>query len=105
MESVSTRLTDETARLIRETADERGVSQAEVLREVIEKGLDYDELETENDRLRRQLQATNQRVEEHQDLVEYVEEERSLSKQRAQAGMLTRAKWWLTGMPSDDDEQ
>lgn len=38
MESVSTRLSDETYRLIRETADERGVSQAEVLRELIEKG-------------------------------------------------------------------
>lgn len=39
MESVSTRLDDETARLIRDTADERGVSMAEILRELIENGM------------------------------------------------------------------
>lgn len=39
MKSVSTRLDDETYRLIAETADERDVSKAEVLRELVEKGI------------------------------------------------------------------
>lgn len=93
MESVSTRLDDETVRLIRETADERGISMAEVLRELVEKGMDYDDLEQENARLQRQLMATNQRVEEHTELVEYVEDELSYRE----AGLGTRMKWWLFG--------
>lgn len=101
MESVSTRLTDETARLIRETADERGVSQAEVLRELIEKGLEYDDLDDENERLRRQLAATNQRVEEHTDLVRYVEDELAYR----QAGLGTRLKWWLFGRDGGSEHE
>lgn len=104
MESVSTRLNDETARLIRETAEERGISMAEVLRELVERGLEYDDLENERDRLQRQLTATNKRQEEVTELVEYVERERSLSERKAQAGIVTRAKWLITGMPTEEAE-
>lgn len=39
MESVSTRLSTETHRLVRETADEQDASLAQVLRELVEKGV------------------------------------------------------------------
>lgn len=51
------------------------------------------ELEQENERLRNQLAATNRRVDQHQELVEYVEEERSWRS----AGLSKRMKWWLFG--------
>ena len=65
-----------------------------------------DELENERDRLQRALTATNSRQAEHTELVEYVQEERSIAKRReereemrAQAGILTKAKWAIVGMP------
>lgn len=78
MESVSTRLDDETARLVREAADERGDSLAEVLRELVEKGLEYDDVKRENDRLHRERRQILDQRDEHNELVAYVEEEREL---------------------------
>ena len=47
--------------------------------------------------------------EEHQELVEYVEQERTLQERRAdrerereEAGIFTRAQWWLFGRPAED---
>ena len=104
MKSVSTRLEDETYRLIAETADERDVSKAEVLRELVEKGMQYDDLKQENERLQRQLAATNRRVGQHQELVEYVREERDLQQRREErldAPVWRRTKWWLLGRDRD----
>ena len=107
MESVSTRLEDETHQYVRETADERDVSQAEVLRELIEKGVAYDDLEEENERLRNEKRTLIQQREEHTELVEYVEEERSLQErreERSRAPAWRRAKWWLLGTPDDEPD-
>lgn len=119
MTAISLRLDDDLLESLDSEAEQTGVSRSEYIRATLEARhetdvlhehiedlqAEIDELETERDRLQRQLTATNQRVEEHQELVEYVEEERSLSKRRAHAGVLTRAKWWLTGMPEDGDEE
>jgi peptidoglycan hydrolase CwlO-like protein len=51
--------------------------------------------------LRSELAAANRRIDDVGELVEAVEAERSLTERRARAGVLTRAKWWFTGM---DDE-
>ena len=58
--------------------------------------------------LQRQLAATNSRIDEVTEIVEYVDEQRELERYRErrermvdQAGVLTRAKWWLTGVPVD----
>lgn len=88
--------------------------RSEAIRCLLEKGLEYDdvvddlegELEHERaraDDLRRQLQAVQERQENVDELAEYVEEERSLERRRREAGLVTRAKWWLTGMDVDDD--
>jgi len=109
MESVSTRLDNETYRYVRETADERDVSQAEVLRELIEKGVGYDDLERENERLQNRIRKLIDTREEHTKLVEYVEDERldrererERREQRRQANALRRAWWWLAGEPAED---
>jgi predicted nuclease with TOPRIM domain len=80
----------------------------------VERGLEADEIEeelkelrTERDNLRRQLQAANSRMDDVQELVEYVEEERSLQtrrEQRRDAPIWTRAKWWVLGRDRDDNE-
>lgn len=107
MESVSTRLDNETYEKLEEIVDERDSSMSAVVRELIEKGLKYDDLKTERDRLQRELAATNRRVDEHQELVRYVEEERSLRERREareSAPVWRRAKWWMFGAPADEDE-
>ena len=59
-----------------------------------------EDLENENERLQRQLAATNRHVDEHQELVAYVKEERELQQRREKrrdAPAWRRAKWWLLG--------
>ena len=105
MESVSTRLNDETHQYVCEAADKRDVSQAEVLRELIEKGIEYDDLEREKKRLETRVRKLIDTREEHTELVEYVEEERSLQRrreERSQANVFRRAWWWLAGEPAAD---
>jgi len=72
-------------------------NRSEAVREVLSRGFEYDSLAAERDDLRRQLSAANARYEDHKELVEYVEEERSLRKQQAEAPIWRRAKWWVFG--------
>lgn len=69
-------------------------------------------LQASRDDLQRQLAATNRRVDQHQELVDYGEAQRSIEHYRArreqmidQAGMLTRWKWRLTGVPVDEQNK
>lgn len=105
MKSVSTRLEDETYRLIAETADERDVSKAEVLRELVEKGIQYNDLKRENDRLRNEKRTIINQREEHTELVRTVERQQSLAERKAEAGLLTKTKWALFGMNVDDEKE
>jgi predicted DNA-binding protein len=107
MKNVTVRLSDETVETLDEEADDLDLSRAEYLRELIQKGRDYqateDELEaTQNEveRLHRQLQATNARQEDVGELVEYVEQEKSLKereRERRDAPLWRRARWFLFG--------
>lgn len=101
MESVSTRLDDETVSDIRETAEERDVSMAEVIRGLIEQGQDYERLKAETERLRREKRLILEEREEKQELVKYAESERQLKKKKDHANLLKRAKWWFTGVPDE----
>jgi len=54
----------------------------------------------------RELRASNARQDDVEDIVEYVDEERSLRRQRAeqerrrrQASIVKRSWWWLAGEP------
>jgi len=80
--------------------------------EVDDLGGKIDSLEARNRDLTNQLAESNRRIDGAAELVEYVEEERSLAqrreereKQKDEAGVLKRAKWWLVGMPSDEERE
>jgi chromosome segregation ATPase len=60
------------------------------------------EAERDLERVRQEKRLILAEREEHQDLVRAVEQEQSIQERRAMAGVLTRAKWWLTGMDEEE---
>ena len=87
--------------------DSRSEAIRELTAEAIRLNERVDSLETENDRLRRELRAANARQEDVGELVEYVEREKSMQERREErerkreerrnAPAWRRAKWWLLG--------
>lgn len=113
MGSVSTRLDDETEEEIREKADERDVSIAEVVRELIEKGREHDRLKAENERLKQEKEKLIAQLEGNQELAEYVseEQERLQRLEKKQNAPIWRKFYWAAfgkgnqNIFSDDDEE
>lgn len=98
---------------VRSNADS-DISDAEAIRRIFDQAIqcesqvkhlesELDQAEARIEELRSKLVATTEKVDASNELVRIIEEEQSIQKQRAQAGVLTRAKWWLTGMPSEGD--
>lgn len=113
MKNVTIRAPEELVDEWDEEAGERGDNRSDYLRNMIALGRDYERLEADHeqdieqlearlDDLRRQLREANRRNDEVGELVEYVEDQRSMERQYREAGLLTRAKWKLTGMPSEE---
>ena len=126
MEQITVRIPADTLTSVESEADEHGVSRSQFIRDALatavghgEHGPSNDqvaELETEIteleqtvERLRNEKQTLIAQREEHTELVEYVEEERSIRerdaerrREREQAGVFSRAKWWLVGRPAED---
>lgn len=65
---------------------------------------EIESLEARNDELTNKLASVNQRIDASNDLVRAVEQEQTLATKRAQASIGERLKWWLSGMPVDDQE-
>lgn len=68
-------------------------SKSEAVRNFIQAGERTDELETKVERLQNEKQQLIEQRQEHGDLVEYVEEERSWRRQP----LPTRLRWWIFG--------
>jgi hypothetical protein len=120
MEPITLRIESDTLEEIDDEAEQSDQTRAEYLREVIgnrhrheqiqaeheEILRDYeqkvDELETELDRVHSEKRLILEQREENEKLVNYVETEKTLTEKKAQAGVLTRTKWWLTGVPTED---
>lgn len=64
---------------------------------------DLEHTEARMEDLRRQLQAANAKDERVQELANYVEDERRVGQQWREAGLLTKTKWKIFGMPGDED--
>ena len=92
----------------------------ELLRRIEEEDVDVEELleararidelkdelqhaEAERDDLQRQLAAANQRIDATNEIVRYVENERTAEQRRREASAVTRAKRWLLGKPTDGE--
>ena len=100
MQQLTVRVDDETAEAIDERASDSDVSTSEAVRELLRLGFDHERLQAEVDDLRRQLQAVNRRESEYQELVEYVEQEKSLKereRERRDAPLWRRARWFVFG--------
>jgi hypothetical protein len=74
------------------------------VRECIERSQELDacrervgDLEQQVERLEREKRLILEERDEHRQLVRAVEDRRTLEQERAQAGLATRAKWWLFG--------
>jgi predicted DNA-binding protein len=118
MKNVTVRLSEEQVETLDVEADDLDLSRAEYIRDLIEKGRESDKIrreleETQNKvaDLRRQLQAVNARQEDVTELVEYVEQQRDLTRyqerrqrQLDEANILTRWKWKVTGVPVESTD-
>ena len=100
MPQASARVSEEIDDEIREFSAEHDLSRSDAIRALIERGTEYDRVQRENDRLQRaQTQLIDQR-EENQELVEYVEREKSIQERREArlgAPLWRRAKWFVFG--------
>lgn len=102
---VTARVSDDLKDRIEAFSDEIDATKAEAIRTLLERGLDFNEIKQENQRLKDQLATTNQRIDDTKELVEYVEEERELQRQRQQkenAPVWRRAKYWVFGFSEGD---
>jgi len=93
MDQMTFRVPEDVVEHIEGEAEERDVSKSEVVRELLERGIEYDNLQTEVDRLRNRLQATNERNEVDDKLVRYVENDIEYHE----ADLLTKARWFIFG--------
>lgn len=112
MEKVSATVEDRHVEMLDEHPAD---SRSEALREILDEREDLrdrvddleDKLEHQEARaedLRRQLREANRRDDDVDELVEYVERERSVEQRRREASIVTRARWWLTGMDAEDED-
>ena len=90
MDKISVTLPSETVVRLSNVVDESYDNRSEAVRDLVQKGFEYDELELENRRLQRQLAATNRRVDEHKQLQEYVEGQQELERRRARMSRTLR---------------
>jgi chromosome segregation ATPase len=83
--------------------DSRSRALRAVLDEYEELHTECEELRTRCERLENEKQTLIEQREEHGELVRYVREERSAERRRREAGLVTRAKWWAFGMPTEEE--
>lgn len=99
---------------VKSTAD-GDISDAEAIRRIFDKAIqsgsqaeqlesDLHQAEARIEELRSRLVATTEKVDASNELVRVVEEEQSLQKKRARAGLWTKTKWTLFGMSEDESQ-
>lgn len=126
MEQITLRIQEDTLESLEDEAAEHGISRSEHVRDVLESRNEHGantgeheantdelreeihELEQELERrealledLRSQLKVANSKDERVDELAKYAEHERTQSQRWREAGLGTRMKWKLFGMPED----
>lgn len=115
MQRVSVKLDEDMVEQLDSLTDNQSVTRSDVIRDTLNDGLNTDDdveiqrlqerisdLETENERLRREKRLVLEQREEHTELVNTVKEEQSLAKRKAEAGLGTKTKWALFRMSNED---
>jgi predicted transcriptional regulator len=118
----SVSLNDELTSYVDEIASSAGENNAEAIRETIRHAKEQgnqietlegekkrlsnrvDELETELERVKNEKRLMLEDRDEKQELVRYVEQERSAEQRWREAGLTTRLKWRVFGMSSGDED-
>jgi predicted DNA-binding protein len=115
MQPLTIRIQEDTKQSLDRESDEYGVSVSEYVRELIEKGREYDELEeqlqSKEDRIQElesQLSKRSQIEEKIEDLPDVIRETESYQERRQRlldsATVTQRLKWKVTGVPVDEIE-
>lgn len=112
MEQITVRIPEHTLEELDHEAEAEGgvASRSEYIRQIIdqrnddEKAAELERLRTQVERLQNEKQLILQEREEKSELVAYVEEERSAEQRWRQAGLGTKLKWRVFGMPEDADK-
>ena len=102
MTRLTVSVSDEEAEIIDELSGDDGPyeSKSEAMRNCIRSYEKVEELQQENERLRREKRAIIEQRDEHRELVEYVEGERELQKmerERRNAPIWERIRWLVLG--------
>ena len=122
MKKISISLADEQIQHVKELMKKQGEGRSEAVRTLVERGRNYSELEEEVkakveeverkreeeiedleqeiERLHRERRQLLEQREENQELVRFAEEQRSLvseQRDRQNAPVWRRAKWWVFG--------
>ena len=71
MQQVSARVPEEVEENIVAFSDENDIKKSEAIRTLLERGLEYDRIQSENERLQQNLQQLIQQREEHTELVDH----------------------------------
>jgi vacuolar-type H+-ATPase subunit I/STV1 len=114
MEQITLRIPEDTLEALDDEAAEDGVSRSEHIRDILDSRNEHaeevtelraraDELETELDRVRNEKRLLLREREEKAELVNYVKQERTAEQRWREAGVGTRLKWRLFGMPTNTE--
>jgi metal-responsive CopG/Arc/MetJ family transcriptional regulator len=93
MEQITIRIQEEFLESIESGASEHNESRSEHIRDLLRKGMECGDVRRDHDRLENQLAQVIEQRDEHQELVQYVNEEQSWRS----APIWKRGKWWLLG--------
>ena len=80
MNQIDARVPEATDDGIEVYADKNDISKSDAIRELLKRGIEYDDLQSENERLQSEKRTIINQRGEHQELVEYVEGERELQR-------------------------
>lgn len=97
MEQLTIRVQEDVLDEIEEIADSEDTTKSEIAREYLERGSEYGDLQTENERLQNRIRKLIDMHNEHDELVTYVEENRTLQRQKHEATAVERLKWLVFG--------
>jgi chromosome segregation ATPase len=118
MAQTTLRLPSDMLDALDEEADEHDASRSKYIRDILASRHEHNgmrsehtrriaELERENERLHRERRQLLEQREEHQELVRHVEDEREdreYRRERRNAPVWRRAKWWVLGRSESESE-
>lgn len=104
MKSITVSIEEDHIETLDELSQDSGpcANRSEAMRMIISQHSDAQRLAEENERLQREKRQILDQREEHNELVEYVDREKSLQERRIEAAIWERARWWLFGKSQNE---